>query len=235
MLRILHELLTPPACIGCAASGPLWCDRCAGIEPSWTRRNVGVTVLSMYPFEGPVRRVIIDWKDEARADAGVRVVHWLRAAVLPLVHAHPLAVVVPVPSSPESQRRRGEAVLAAAVRRAVPEARVGQWLLARGSRRDQSGLSRSERAANLEGSMRFDGPAQSPIILVDDVVTTGATLRESVRAARAGGARPVAACTIAFREREDPFVRSLEGIRLPQDDDSGRFTWTPTTPHSNRM
>lgn len=214
MLRILHELLAPAACIGCAEPGPAWCARCAGVAPRPVRRDLGITVHSRYAFDGPVRRVIIDWKDEARAEATAIVVRWFREALEPMVTMHPDAVIVPVPSSVAALRRRGGAVLVDAIRAAMPAAAVGDALVASARRRDQAGLNRRDRAANLAGSMRWIGDVDRPIILVDDLITTGATLRESVRAARAGGGHPLCACTIAFREREDPFVGSPEGIRL---------------------
>jgi len=47
---------------------------------------------------------------------------------------------------------------------------------------DQSGLHRDERASNLAGAFTLISPARGELILIDDVVTTGATLREAARA-----------------------------------------------------
>ena len=215
MLHLLHQLLAPAVCAGCATPGPAWCARCASMEPTPTRRDIGLVVHSRYPFEGPVRRLIIDWKDEGGAEASRHVIAWFRASILPVLALHPTAVLVPVPASPASRRRRGGPVLAEAVRAAVPEVEMHETLVSACSRRDQTGLGRVDRARNLAASMRWIGVADRPIILVDDLITTGATLRESARAIRAGGGLPVAACTIAFRERGDPVARSREGLRLP--------------------
>lgn len=214
MLRILHDLLAPATCIGCAAPGPAWCAHCAGVAPRPIRRDVGITVHARYAFEGPVRRVIVQWKDEARAEATAIVVQWFREALAPLMAVHPDALLVPVPSSPDALRRRGGAVLVDALRSAAPGFTLEGALLSTARRRDQAGLNRRDRAVNLAHSMRWIGGIDRPIILVDDLITTGATLRESARAVWSGGGRPVGACTIAFRERADPFVGPHEGLRL---------------------
>ena len=61
---------------------------------------------------------------------------------------------------------------------------------------DQEGLSRRERAANLAGSMQATfSPA--PVIVVDDVVTTGASLSETVRSLTAVGVAVLGAAVVA--------------------------------------
>jgi predicted amidophosphoribosyltransferase len=63
--------------------------------------------------------------------------------------------------------------------------------------RDQAGLGRAERAVNLAGA--FEARASGGrILLVDDVITTGATAAECTRALRAGGADEVEVLTFAM-------------------------------------
>ena len=54
---------------------------------------------------------------------------------------------------------------------------------------DSAGLGLRERAANLHGAMTAIAPQQpgTPAVIVDDIVTTGATLREAARALEAAG------------------------------------------------
>jgi predicted amidophosphoribosyltransferase len=71
---------------------------------------------------------------------------------------------------------------------------------------DQAGLSAGARAANLDGALvvRPAWAAQvvaAPIVLVDDVVTTGATLAEAARALRVAGAGPVVAAVLVATPR----------------------------------
>jgi predicted amidophosphoribosyltransferase len=68
--------------------------------------------------------------------------------------------------------------------------------------RDSAGLDIAARAANLAGAMRADGPRGSPrAVLVDDIVTTGATLLEAARALRAAGWTVPGAVVVAATAR----------------------------------
>lgn len=124
-------------------------------------------------------------------------------------------LLVPVPSARRSVAARGHdpvrrmALVAAAVlRRGGRPARVLPALRRRRDVADQAGLSADERAANLSGALetvpngrRLLTPshgASPTIVLVDDLVTTGATLAEAARVVTARtGASPSAAVVAA--------------------------------------
>jgi len=130
-------------------------------------------------------------------------------------------LLVPAPSAAAAVRRRGydaTATLARlAARRLHPRHPVRAVCLLRQRQgvRDQAGLTATERRQNLEGALRVRGRAlgfgwrRDPrvvvggvaVVLVDDVVTTGSSLAEAVRALRAAGVPVLGAATVAATVR----------------------------------
>jgi predicted amidophosphoribosyltransferase len=153
-------------------------------------------------YDGAVARVIRALKEEGRTSLARPLAASLResAASWDLTGV----LVVPVPTSPAAMRRRGYRVAELLARRAGWRPR--RLLSVTRRTADQRGLGRDERAANAEGSMRARGGDGLRVLLVDDVVTTGATLGEAARALRAAGADVIGAVTVAATPR-----RSLGG------------------------
>ncbi|MFD8634835.1 ComF family protein [Streptomyces sp. NPDC059533] len=161
-------------------------------------------------YEGPVRAVLLAHKERGALPLAGALGRALAAAVL-AGGAGPGAgsgeasgeegelVLVPVPSARRRVRARGQdparrIALAAAgrLRRAGVPARVAPVLRLRRSVADQAGLGAGQRRENLAGALevRRDGVravAGAAVVLVDDLVTTGATLAEAARALRAAG------------------------------------------------
>lgn len=136
-------------------------------------------------------------------------------------------VLVPVPSAPSAVRSRGRdatAAIAAATVRRLPHdvGRVSMIKLLRPVRRlaDQSELSESGRRHNLAGAYaaRPDGVRRvqdRPVILIDDLVTTGSSLTEARRALETAGLTVLGAAVIAATRRRGP-VREGRSIRPPE-------------------
>ncbi|AQZ66581.1 Competence protein F homolog, phosphoribosyltransferase domain; protein YhgH required for utilization of DNA as sole source of carbon and energy [[Actinomadura] parvosata subsp. kistnae] len=225
MLNAVLDLLLPSACAGCGAAGASCCPRCFGAltaapaERGPVPRPPGLPACwAAAPYEGAVRRMIVAYKERgAVALAGVLAEAVTRTLLVALGQAGEWAggrfAVVPVPSARASVRGRGHdpvgrlAVLVAGRLRALgwgAEAWAGLGQVRRVA--DQAGLSRSERAVNLGGSLQVlplaKGPPAPLALLLDDIVTTGATLSEAARALRAAGiAVPLAVTVGATRRR----------------------------------
>ena len=123
-------------------------------------------------------------------------------------------LVVPVPTSRAARRRRGDAPLldlarAAASGFAGHELWCADALRLRRRVADQAGLTARERRLNLEHAIEprprwADSLPGAPCVLVDDVLTTGATLVEARRALLRAGAVSVVAATVCATARRHP-------------------------------
>lgn len=177
-------------------------------------------------YEGTVRRLLIAYKERGRRDLAALLGQALARAVsvLPPVRAvhgrqAPGSVLlVPVPASRAAFRMRGADHVADLVRVAVARSVLSaegpvRWAaLLEPSRKvaDQGGLTAAARAANVSGSLRVRGGharllgrGAPVVVLVDDVLTSGATLAEAARALRAGGLRPAGVAVVANVPRRD--------------------------------
>jgi len=117
-------------------------------------------------------------------------------------------ILVPVPSAARAVRERGFDATAAAARVAARRLRpryratAASVLVQASGVRDQSGLDARARRDNLAGGFRLRGrPPDRPVVLVDDLVTTGSSLTEAARVLRRAGVLVLGAATVAATER----------------------------------
>jgi predicted amidophosphoribosyltransferase len=169
-------------------------------------------------YADPLRAAVSAWKDAGRRDLDAVLVPLLAAsldaALTGVGWNGGVVVVVPAPSSRRAVRERGdtpltglcEAAVAELTGRAGPVLRVAPVLRHVRRVEDQSGLGTVERRGNLAGAVSVIPMWHSVIrrrrcVLVDDVVTTGATFAEAARALRAADSGSVVGVSLAATQR----------------------------------
>jgi predicted amidophosphoribosyltransferase len=187
------SLIVPPLCAACrrpAGGGAVLCPPCVRAVEWLPRRAVaqgGLAVWAPVAYEGPARAIVGRLKRHGARALAEHMAAAIAAAPPPGLLEHPLAAV---PSPPARRRMRGfcHAELLAralAARTGLPVLRV----LERDGPVRQVGRPRAER---LRSPPRFRAAApgaRERVILIDDVVTTGATLAACARALAAAGWR----------------------------------------------
>jgi predicted amidophosphoribosyltransferase len=209
--RDLLDLVVPQECAGCGRPGRAWCPLCAAsVEGPTVLVPAAVWCRAATRHEGPAARAVVAFKDRGARSLVAPLGDLLARAVLDVLadRAEPLGGpvwLVPVPTRREARRRRGSdhmAVLAGRAARSLRSRGVHAHrcsVLAHvGHSRDQVGLSRGQRRANVSGTLVARAVPAGHLVLVDDVTTTGATLAEAVRALQAQARHPAAAATVTF-------------------------------------
>lgn len=210
LLDAAAHLFLGSVCPGCRL--PAWslCASCSRLLVTAVPRRVrrptldGVPVVCANDYRPLVEHLVPAFKDDGALHLG-RVLAARLAAAVAALQPGPETVLVPVPSLAAKVRSRGHdhgRRLAAGASR-----RTGlRWapLLARsGSGMDQRELGRTGRSRNVVGTMRAR-PCGAPVVLCDDVVTTGASLAEAVRAVTCAGDQVAGIAVIGDADRTTP-------------------------------
>ncbi len=209
------DLLLPPACLGCRARGSLLCARCTAAmkppsrpEDRFVAADAGTVIgthlalgIGAFAYDGPIRRALAQLKYEG---AG-RVAPMLARAGLPafrdLLAVSGPAVLTPVPVHVERLRARGynQAALVALELGGASRLPVRDLLVRARSTTRQHRLDRAGRLRNLRGAIGLAPGTQAPktVIVVDDIITTSATLEACAAALIGGGAEAVYGYAVA--------------------------------------
>jgi predicted amidophosphoribosyltransferase len=201
MLEDLLALVAPPACAVCSGGCEVrrrLCERCEGAlrgrAPVWSAVPGIEETWSAAPYDGTARQLVAALKFRARVGLAGDAAALIAGRVPPQLLA---GAIVPVPPAPGRRRSRGfdaaEAIAAALAKRT---GLVLAPCLSRTQSARQVGRRRAERLADPP-SVRAVSPAPTRAILVDDVMTTGATLAACSEALRGAGSSRVVAVTLA--------------------------------------
>ena len=203
----LLDLLLGSSCAACSRPGRVLCTACRDALPRTpyecrpSPAPPGLArATAVAEYAGAVKALVNAHKEERRFALAAPLGDLLASSVLGH-HGTGRLVLVPVPSRGAVVRRRGHDPLLRMTRRAAQRLRsrgadavVVRMLRSTRATRDQAGLGAVDRATNLRGSLvcpRTPPPGALPagfrLVVVDDVITTGSTLREAQRALEEAG------------------------------------------------
>lgn len=201
----LLELLLPPACAGCGRYGESLCsacvatlrpavadsDRFAAADPGIVLGDAMELAMAAFVHEGAMRRVLQRLKYGGAGGLAAPIALAAVPALRVLLHQSGPAPLVPVPIHPLRQRQRGynQAELLAVELGRLAGLTVLDLLVRHRPTARQHGLGRAARLDNLQGALAVRAGAKLPpvAILVDDILTTSATLEACAETLRRHG------------------------------------------------
>lgn len=206
----LLDLLMPPACAGCGRSGSLLCDRCVGafsppfrVEDRFVAPDAGVALgdalvlaLAAFAYAGPMRRALAALKYSGASRLAPMLARAATPSLRTLLAISGPAALVPVPVHAERRRERGYNQAELIARALGPSHLILERVR---PTTKQHRLDRAARLANLRGAFRVASGVSVPsvVVLVDDIITTTATLEACASVLRAAGVEAVYGFAVA--------------------------------------
>lgn len=173
------------------------CAGCLAAHPAYSRAR------SATVYGGKSRDLILSLKHGDRTDTAPHLAEWLVRAGRELVTEDTIITAVPLhPSRLRHRKFNQSGLLASAVARRTGRPVLNNLIIRPRRTRSQGGLSRAGRHRNVTGAFQvnprfLDKVQQAHIIVIDDVLTTGATVEAVARTLYRAGAADVSVLTLA--------------------------------------
>ena len=206
-------LLFPTRCFGCRELGYSICSQCRKLwNPHlYKSRILDLAVYSAIPYSPVAKNILLSAKEQNIKSADQLVKIALSASLQELFQKHASCALVPIPSRRSSNRRRGRDFINELAISVAKDFGVAVLPLLEHQRiiRDQSKLNIAGRRENLAMALSVKPSfhrnySGENVVILDDLITTGATINEANRALTRGGFKVQAAATacVALRRLE---------------------------------
>jgi len=197
LIHELSQLIFPQRCIGCMQLGPTICSQCRlSWHPHIYRTHVDSLLVTSSIIYSPIAaRILVAAKESNQRSADILIIDAIRHILENYKGDTANLTFIPMPSSKNAMRKRGRNFMEFVCEEL--DISYSNILFHQRRVQDQSGLNAQERRLNLVGAFALEKSVRiyGDIVLIDDVVTTGSTLREARRALSAGGLQVSAAIT----------------------------------------
>ncbi len=201
------------------------CGQCQRRPPRYDRAR------AVLRYDVASRGLVIAFKHADRTDAAPTFAAWLQRAAGDILDDGPLLMPVPLhPARLRARRYNQSALLAARLARIAGLDWSADGLVRTRRTRSQGRLGADERRRNVRGAFALSGAGRAAaagrrVVLIDDVLTTGATVEACARPLRAGGAEAVDVLTLtrvtALGATDAMGEFSSERAIVPAGDQSG--------------
>ena len=196
-MSALLDLLFPSKCVVCERPPQLVCAGCLPTPTPNGELLSGHRLSYALDLEGAAEKLITGYKDQSKLALASDLAGFLDGA-LELLPGRPTQILVP-PSSRQNFARRGYNPVELICSRSPKLRSLGRVRVRSiKSTLDQRGLGARERRENLEGAFEVEF-GTGPLLIVDDVVTTGATSLSLANAALTAGFEVAGICVVARR------------------------------------
>lgn len=204
------RFISAPICQLCGAPLPgdddilnARCDDCLSIARPWQAGRAAIT------YAGAGRELVLKFKHGDRPDLSPALAHWLTNAVIPLLQPGMIVAPVPLHFRRLLRRRYNQAALLSAHISQIPElTHIPDLLRRKRHTPTQDHRNISDRFANIAGAITVNPRHASliqgrEVLLIDDVMTSGATLAQAAEVLLAAGSGPVSVAVLARTVRDD--------------------------------